>query len=120
MPDQKPVSTIVFDVNETLLDITTLEPLFARVFGDASVLREWFAELILYSQTMTLSGHYAPFGALAGGVLRMVGANKEAVARLRRRVIGELEGLGFVPHERADRGCSCNTELPFSICLRYS
>lgn len=54
MPDQKPVSTIVFDVNETLLDITTLEPLFARVFGDASVLREWFAELILYSQTMTL------------------------------------------------------------------
>ena len=35
MPDQKPVSTIVFDVNETLLDITTLEPLFARVFGDA-------------------------------------------------------------------------------------
>ncbi|HBB83587.1 MAG TPA: haloacid dehalogenase type II [Sulfitobacter sp.] len=76
MPDQKPVSTIVFDVNETLLDITTLEPLFARVFGDALVLREWFAELILYSQTMTLSGRYAPFGALAGGVLRMVGANK--------------------------------------------
>jgi len=76
MPDQKPVSTIVFDVNETLLDITTLEPLFLRVFGKASVLREWFAELILYSQTMTLSGRYAPFGALAGGVLRMVGANK--------------------------------------------
>ncbi|MFG6531293.1 MULTISPECIES: haloacid dehalogenase type II [unclassified Sulfitobacter] len=76
MPDQKPASVIVFDVNETLLDITTLEPLFARLFGNASVLREWFAELILYSQTMTLSGRYAPFGALAGGVLRMVGANK--------------------------------------------
>ena len=35
MPDQKPASVIVFDVNETLLDITTLEPLFARLFGDA-------------------------------------------------------------------------------------
>ncbi|EDQ05595.1 2-haloalkanoic acid dehalogenase [Sulfitobacter indolifex] len=81
MPDQKPglkpVSTIVFDVNETLLDITTLEPLFQRVFGDPSVMREWFAELILYSQTMTLSGRYTPFGALAGGVLQMVGANKD-------------------------------------------
>jgi 2-haloacid dehalogenase len=30
-------SIIVFDVNETLLDITTLEPLFERVFGDPSV-----------------------------------------------------------------------------------
>ncbi len=66
------LSTIVFDVNETLLDITTLEPLFDRVFGDSSVLREWFAQLILYSQTMTLSGLYTPFGELAVGTLRMV------------------------------------------------
>lgn len=72
MPYDKPVSVIVFDVNETLLDITTLEPLFERVFGDPSVLREWFAQLILYSQTMSLSGLYTPFGELAGGTLRMV------------------------------------------------
>ncbi|SLN75302.1 haloacid dehalogenase type II [Oceanibacterium hippocampi] len=72
MPLAKPVSMIVFDVNETLLDITTLEPLFQRVFGSGTVLREWFAQLILYSQTMTLSGLYTPFGALAVGTLRMV------------------------------------------------
>lgn len=65
-------SIIVFDVNETLLDITTLEPLFDRIFGDRSVLRDWFAQLILYSQTMTLSGLYTPFGELAKGTLRMV------------------------------------------------
>ena len=41
--------TIVFDVNETLLDITTLEPLFERVFGDPTVLREWFAQLIAHA-----------------------------------------------------------------------
>ncbi len=76
MPDRKPVSTIVFDVNETLLDITGLEPLFQRLFGNAGVLREWFAELILYSQTITLSGLYTPFGDLAGGILRMVAENK--------------------------------------------
>jgi 2-haloacid dehalogenase len=72
MSQDKPASIIVFDVNETLLDITTLEPLFNRVFGDRSVLREWFAQLILYSQTMTLSGLYTPFGELAVGILRMV------------------------------------------------
>jgi 2-haloacid dehalogenase len=76
MPDQRTISTIVFDVNETLLDITTLEPLFERLFGDRQILREWFPELILYSQAMTLSGLYTPFGELAGGVLRMVGANR--------------------------------------------
>ncbi len=63
---------IVFDVNETLLDITSLEPFFDRVFRDKNVLREWFAQLILYSQALTLSGLYTPFGELAVGTLRMV------------------------------------------------
>lgn len=31
---------IVFDVIETMLDTSTLEPHFERVFGDARVLRE--------------------------------------------------------------------------------
>lgn len=65
-------SIIVFDVNETLLDINTLAPLFTRVFGDGDVLREWFAQLVLYSQTMTLSGLYTPFGELGIGALRMM------------------------------------------------
>lgn len=62
---------IVFDVNETLLDIDTLTPLFTRLFGDKNRLREWFAQLVLYSQTMTLSGLYTPFGELGAGALQM-------------------------------------------------
>ena len=65
-------SVIVFDVNETLLDIEILNPFFQRVFGDASVMRQWFAELILYSQALTLSGGYNEFGQLAVAVLNMV------------------------------------------------
>lgn len=76
MTDLSRPSVLVFDVNETLLDITTLEPLFERLFGDGAVLREWFPELILYSQTLTLSDIYTPFGTLAGSMLRMVGTNK--------------------------------------------
>lgn len=72
----KSPSILVFDVNETLLDITTLEPLFERVFGDAAVMREWFAQLILYSQALTVSGLYTPFGALAVGTLRMVATTR--------------------------------------------
>nr|WP_299241086.1 haloacid dehalogenase type II [uncultured Halomonas sp.] len=65
-------SIIVFDVNETLLDITVLEPLFSRLFGSRHVFREWFAQLVLYSQTMTLSGLYTPFGEIGVGTLRML------------------------------------------------
>lgn len=63
---------IVFDVNETLLDIEILNPFFERTFGDARVMRQWFAELILYSQALTLNGSYSPFGQLAVAVLKMV------------------------------------------------
>ena len=76
MPRNTPAMILVFDVNETLLDITTLEPLFERVFGDPGVLREWFAQLILYSQTLTLSGLYTPFGELGVGTLRMVASTR--------------------------------------------
>ncbi len=64
-------SILVFDVNETLLDIETLAPLFTRLFGHERILREWFAQLVLYSQAMTLSGLYTPFGELGIGALQM-------------------------------------------------
>ena len=66
-------SILVFDVNETLLDIEAIAPLFARVFGDSQVLREWFGQLVLYSGVVTLSGVYENFFVLGQGVLRMLG-----------------------------------------------
>ena len=35
---------MLFDVNETLLDLGALDPVFAAAFGDAVARREWFAE----------------------------------------------------------------------------
>jgi 2-haloacid dehalogenase len=70
--DTKP-SVVVFDVNETLIDIEALNPLFERVFGDGRVLREWFGQLVLYSMTTTLSGLYADYFSLGQGLFEMVG-----------------------------------------------
>ena len=36
---------IVFDVNETLLDLQTMEPIFGRMFGEKGAMRLWFANL---------------------------------------------------------------------------
>lgn len=71
-PDPVRPSIIVFDVNETLIDIEYLGPFFHRVFGDRRVLREWFNQLILYSNVVTLSGYYETFFALGQGVLKML------------------------------------------------
>jgi len=64
---------LVFDVNETLIDIESLAPLFQKLFGDGKVLRDWFNQLILYSNTVTLSGLYTNFFSLGQGVLEMLG-----------------------------------------------
>jgi len=67
-------SICVFDVNETLLDIEFIGPLFQRLFGDSKVLRDWFGQLILYSEAITLSGPYTTFFTLGQGVLKMLGS----------------------------------------------
>lgn len=66
-------SVLVFDVNETLIDIDSLAPLFGELFGDERVLREWFGQLVMYSMTATLADCYVDFFALGQGVLHMLG-----------------------------------------------
>src|ERR1700758_1290215 len=63
---------IVFDVNETLLDLTTMEPTFERIFGDRGAMRLWFANLILYSAALTVAGCYVPFTDIGGAVMKML------------------------------------------------
>jgi len=101
--DRKP-SVIVFDVNETLIDIEALGPLFGRVFGGGRVLREWFGQLLLYSMTTTLSGLYEDFFAPGRGAFEMVGA-VHGVAVRAADVEALREGLLTMPaHPDAKEG----------------
>jgi 2-haloacid dehalogenase len=72
-PGSGPPSILVFDVNETLLDIESISPLFEKIFHNKTVLREWFNGLVLYSDAITLSGFYTTFFSLGQGVLKMLG-----------------------------------------------
>jgi len=67
---------VVFDVNETLLDLSSLDPLFELVFGDRSVRREWFATVLRYSHVVTIAGPYVDFSALGRAALDMVAASR--------------------------------------------
>jgi 2-haloacid dehalogenase len=63
---------IVFDVNETLLDLQTMEPTFERIFGEKGAMRLWFADLILYSAALTVAGCYVPFTDIGSAVMKML------------------------------------------------
>src|SRR6201988_1897172 len=63
---------IVFDVNETLLDLETMEPTFQRIFNDKSAMRLWFADLIMYSAALTVAGQYVPFTDIGAAVMKMM------------------------------------------------
>ncbi|WP_024519108.1 haloacid dehalogenase type II [Bradyrhizobium sp. Tv2a-2] len=66
------VRNIVFDCNETLLDLTTVAPVFQRLFGEPGTVRLWFRQLITYSQALTIADVYVPFTDIGGAVLDMI------------------------------------------------
>jgi 2-haloacid dehalogenase len=62
----------VFDVNETLLDLQALDPLFKESFGDAAVRREWFSQMLQLAFVSTIIDEYRDFGALGAAALDML------------------------------------------------
>ena len=63
---------IVFDVNETLLDLDTMTPIFERIFGEPLAMRLWFDDLIIYSEALTLANVYVPFTDIGAAALKML------------------------------------------------
>src|SRR5499427_10631090 len=63
---------IVFDVNETLLDLQTMEPTFERIFRERGAMRLWFANFIMYSAALTVAGYYVPFTDIGAAVMKML------------------------------------------------
>jgi 2-haloacid dehalogenase len=75
---------IVFDVNETLLDLETMAPTFERIFGDKLAMRLWFANFIMYSAALTVAGVYVPFTDIGSAVMAML-------ATVRGITVGEAD-----------------------------
>ena len=68
--------TIVFDVNEMLLDLAALDAPFVEVFGEASVRVLWFAQVLQSAMTGNSIGKYSNFGVIGAAALEMVAARR--------------------------------------------
>lgn len=66
--------TVLFDINETVLDLASLRPIFAAALGDPALVSTWFVMLLHTSTVCTLTGVKTGFAELAGLVLDRIAA----------------------------------------------
>src|SRR5258708_13163875 len=63
---------IAFDVNETLLDLAALDPLFERNFGASVLRKEWFSRVLQLVFVTTITGKYSDFSAIGKAALQAI------------------------------------------------
>jgi len=71
------VAILVFDVNETLLDLKALDPHFERIFGDKAVRGLWFGQFIQSALVSIVTDAYSPFGQIGMAALDMIAQRRD-------------------------------------------
>jgi len=91
-----PRDTILFDINETVLNLNTLKPKFKAAFGDEKVTTTWFSMLLHSSTVCIATGVKTTFAALAGAMLDAIAARmKVTLSEVTRNDI--LNGFASLP-----------------------
>ncbi len=90
---------LLFDVNETLLDVRALGSAFEATFGDADLLPKWFGTLLRYSLEVSVTGDYRSFDELAVGALMTsaTSAGKEISVEEATGLVGAMSQLPAHP-----------------------
>lgn len=92
-------AVVVFDVNETLLDLTALDPEFERIFGDPDARREWFLTFEEIWLVSIIVDSYVDFGRLARAALIMIGEQRGIEIRPEdeEKIVGKMKQLPAHP-----------------------
>jgi 2-haloacid dehalogenase len=94
---------VIFDVNETMLDLGALDPLFVRWFGDPIARKEWFAITLHFAMTLAATRQFRSFGEVGAAALagiadrRGISLPDEAAAQLRQAVLRLPAHLDVAP-----------------------
>jgi 2-haloacid dehalogenase len=94
-----PVSMILFDVNETLLDLRALDAPFEAAFGDRSARMDWFKQLLQLSLVANTLPAYSDFSALGRAALEMIAALRGVALtqEQQQQILGTMRELP--PHD---------------------
>ncbi|MFI6356240.1 haloacid dehalogenase type II [Streptomyces sp. NPDC050743] len=88
---------LVFDVNETLTDMTALAGRLEHVGLPGHMLSAWFAGVLRDGVALTLAGGHASFAAVAGDGLRALAAGEAGATDPEQAAAHVLAGLPELP-----------------------
>ncbi len=100
---------VIFDVNETMLDLGALDSLFVRWFGDPISRKEWFSLTLHFALTLAATRKFRSFGEFGAAALAGIAHRRgrslpdEAAARLREAVLRLPAHLDVAPALRVLR-----------------
>ena len=96
---------VVFDVNETLSDLSGMSERFAEVGLEPGAARTWFASVLRDGFALAVSGTMAPFSDLAEATLRSLVAGRRPAVAPEEAVAHVMEGFGRLGlHEDVPEG----------------
>jgi len=106
---------LAFDVNETLLDLSPLDPLFEEALGSAALRQTWFSQMLQLAFVGGLTGRYVDFSSAGRAALAMVAAAQglELEEGAAQRIIGEIRRLP--PHPDAEPALARLGEAGFTL-----
>ncbi|MFO8069997.1 MAG: haloacid dehalogenase type II [Alkalibacterium sp.] len=89
------IKTVLFDMNETLLDLSVLKENFGKHFEDKYVLKYWFSKLLHSSTVIGGMDDYTDFGKLAEAALESVflESDKELTDEIKTDILGSFRKL---------------------------
>ena len=88
-------SVLLFDVNESLLDLGALAPQFERVFGDGQILYQWFGQVLQTAMLTVITQQYSDFAKVGRSALDMM-AEKYGVSLTdddRTKIVGGMRTM---------------------------
>ncbi len=92
-----PPAVLIFDVNETLSDMSPLAERFVELGAPAALARTWFAALLRDGFALTCAGAQEPFARLAREGLAMALSGLLTGAELERGVEFVMDGFTSLP-----------------------
>lgn len=76
---KKAPKVLLFDVNETLLNLDLVEEGVNEVLLENNAAKLWFSNMLHYSLVLTVSGQYRPFPEIGAAVLQMMAKNRDVM-----------------------------------------
>jgi 2-haloacid dehalogenase len=84
---------LAFDVNETLLDLSVLDPHFERAFGDSAVRAQWFSLMLQLAFVGGLTDRYVDFSAAQRAALAMLAERHGVEVANAEEIVGGMRSL---------------------------